>query len=117
VQLSLNLQIRQKAIDRIDHDLAGVLSLHSKETVPSVLRSGHVKRVMGVRLSCSDSREIRMSMVDVVSKNRRKVPDIGLTIPFTTGYLGTGAALSSLYPSKFANGMLVRIVNKIDGLK
>jgi glycosyltransferase involved in cell wall biosynthesis len=105
-----------KTIDRMNHDLASVPPFHSKEFVPSVLKSEYVMRVMGVRLNCSDSKEMRRSMVEEVSKNRRKVLDLRLTIPFIASYLGTGTALASLYPSKLANSMLVRIVNKIDRL-
>jgi hypothetical protein len=116
MQLSLNPRIRQKAIDRIDYDLASVPPLHSKESVSSDLKSEYVMRVMGVRLSCSDSREMRRRIIEEVSKNRRKVLGLRLTIPFVASYLGTGTALASLYPSKLANSMLVRIVNKIDRL-
>ncbi len=105
-----------KTIDRMNEDLASAPRLHSREFVPSVLKSEYVARVMGVRLNCSDSGEMRRSVVEEISRNRRKVTDLRLTIPFIASYLGTGTALASLYPAKLANSMLHRIVNKIDGL-
>jgi len=69
-----------------------------------------------VWLSCSDPREMRRSMVEEIFKNRRRILDIRLTIPFAASYLGTGAALASLYPCKLANGVLVRIASKLSGL-
>jgi hypothetical protein len=116
MRLSPNQRIRQKAINRTDHDLAGVPSFRSKESVPSVLESEHVMRVMGVRLSCSGSKDTGERMVGEASENGNKVLDVRLTIPFMANCLGTGTAPASLYPSKLANSMLVRIVNKIDGL-
>ncbi len=103
-----------KTIDSIASDLARVPSLHPRAFDASTLKSEYVMRVMGVRLSSRNSREMRKSIVDEVSKNRRRILDLRLAIPFIVSYLGTRAALASVYPSKLANSMLVRILNMTD---
>jgi len=105
-----------KTIDKIASDQAGAHSLHSKPFDPSILKSEYVMRVMGVRLDCSNSRELRRSIVEEVAKSRRGVIDLRLTVPFIVSYLGIRTAVASLYPSKLANSMLVRILNKVDRL-
>jgi glycosyltransferase involved in cell wall biosynthesis len=105
-----------KTIDRIASDRAGAHFLHSKPFDPSILKSEYVMRVMGVRLDCSNSRELRRSIVEEVAKNRRGVIDLRLIIPFIVSYLGIRTALAFAYPSKLANSMLVRVLNKVDRL-
>lgn len=103
-----------KTIDRIASDREKVHSLHSRPFDKSILKSEYVMRVVGVRLDCSDSREMRRSIIEEVWKDRRGILDLRLMIPFMMSYLGLRTALASVYPSKLANSMLVRVLNKID---
>jgi len=105
-----------KTIDRIVSDWEEMHPLESRSFDASILKSEYVNRVIGVRLDCSHSREMRRSIIEEIAKNRRKVIDLRLTIPFVASYLGIRTALACVYPSKLANSVLVHIVNKIDRL-
>ena len=105
-----------KTIDRICSDWEEVRPRDSEPLNSSALKSEYVTGLLGVRLDCSSAGALRKSITEEISKNRRNVMDLRLGIPFIVSYLGIRIAVAFLYPSKMANTIVVRILNKVDRL-